>query len=330
MRRGSRRRCEGHTLWAASFDSTGGRWGGGGGFRCGHHRRRRVRTGLRRDGPGRCRPGYRSVRTWSATGAVRSGAVGVVRAPWHDDAMPTIGRASSPSPAPPGALGPRRGRRLRCGRRAARPGRDGPAVAWRAWPRTSVWPTTAGRRASATCGRDGARARPSARSRTPRARRRRSLHLVGGYTGGAPVDGPRSARSLAMLDQHLWSTSTSTQAVDPGHGRARLGPVLALSPPRRRPSRRRSTAPYAVGKAAQEALLRTLAREVAGVGVTVNLVVVKAIDDKGVRVTDPKKAAGPTPTRSRPSSGSSPRMRPRSVTGAPRSRLNGRGPSTAA
>src|SRR5687768_9411399 len=38
------------------------RSGLGGGLRCGHHRRRQVRTGLRRDGPGRCRPGYRRVR----------------------------------------------------------------------------------------------------------------------------------------------------------------------------------------------------------------------------------------------------------------------------
>ena len=42
-------------------------------------------------------------------------------------------------------------------------------------------------------------------------------------------------------------------------------------------------------------LLRTLAREVAAAGVTVNLVIVKAIDEQNLRATDPKKAswAGP-------------------------------------
>ena len=55
------------------------------------------------------------------------------------------------------------------------------------------------------------------------------------------------------------------------------------------------SAPYAVGKAAEEALLRTLARETANSGVTVNLVIVKAIDLKGVRLTDPKKTAWTSP-----------------------------------
>jgi 3-oxoacyl-[acyl-carrier protein] reductase len=73
--------------------------------------------------------------------------------------------------------------------------------------------------------------------------------------------------------------------VDRGWGR-----VIAVSPPvAGEPSAK--MAPYAIGKAAQEVLLRTLAKEVAGAGVTVNLVIVKAIDEHGVRASDPKKAS---------------------------------------
>jgi NAD(P)-dependent dehydrogenase (short-subunit alcohol dehydrogenase family) len=46
-------------------------------------------------------------------------------------------------------------------------------------------------------------------------------------------------------------------------------------------------APYAIGKAAQEALLLTLAREVAGTGVTVNLLQVRKIDTEHARESDP-------------------------------------------
>jgi 3-oxoacyl-[acyl-carrier protein] reductase len=45
---------------------------------------------------------------------------------------------------------------------------------------------------------------------------------------------------------------------------------------------------YAVGKAAQETLLSAVAREVAGSGVTVNVLRVRAIDTSGVRASDPK------------------------------------------
>jgi NAD(P)-dependent dehydrogenase (short-subunit alcohol dehydrogenase family) len=44
---------------------------------------------------------------------------------------------------------------------------------------------------------------------------------------------------------------------------------------------------YAIGKAAQETLFAALASEVAGTGVTANIVRVRAIDTKGVRATDP-------------------------------------------
>lgn len=116
------------------------------------------------------------------------------------------------------------------------------------------------------------------------------VHLVGGYTAGTPIAELDPADMAGMLDQHLWSTLHVTQAVIPGMVERGWGRVLAVSPPvaAEPPAK---FAPYAVGKAAEEVLLRTLAREVAGAGVTVNIVIVKAIDEGGVRATDPKKAS---------------------------------------
>jgi NAD(P)-dependent dehydrogenase (short-subunit alcohol dehydrogenase family) len=52
-----------------------------------------------------------------------------------------------------------------------------------------------------------------------------------------------------------------------------------------------------VGKAAEEALLRTLARELAGTGVTANVVLVRTIDADRERETapSPKNASWTTP-----------------------------------
>lgn len=115
-------------------------------------------------------------------------------------------------------------------------------------------------------------------------------HLVGGYTGGTPVADLDPSDIAGMLDQHLWSTFHVTQAVVAGMVERGWGRVFAVVPPVVADPVAKNGA-YAAGKAAQDALLRTLAREVAGAGVTVNLVVVKAIDENGERATDPKKAS---------------------------------------
>ena len=120
------------------------------------------------------------------------------------------------------------------------------------------------------------------------------LHLVGGYDAGAPVVDTDPADLSKMLDQHLWTTFNVTQATVPGMVERGWGRVMAVSTPTASDPTPKS-APYAVGKAAGEVLLRTLARETANTGVTVNLVVVKAIDVDGVRLTDPKKSSWTSP-----------------------------------
>lgn len=120
------------------------------------------------------------------------------------------------------------------------------------------------------------------------------VHLVGGWSGGTPIAELDPADVGSMLDQHLWTTLNVTQAVVPQMVGRGWGRVLAVtSPVASEPPAK--MAPYVIGKAAEEVLLRTLARETASTGVTVNLVVVKAIDEKGERGSDPKKASWTAP-----------------------------------
>lgn len=120
------------------------------------------------------------------------------------------------------------------------------------------------------------------------------LHLVGGYAGGTRLADLDPGDVADMLEQHLWTTFNVVQAIVPGMVERGWGRVLAVSAPvAAEPSAK--SAPYAIGKAALEALLRTLARETANTGVTVNLVIVRAIDLKGVRLTDEKKTSWTSP-----------------------------------
>ena len=122
------------------------------------------------------------------------------------------------------------------------------------------------------------------------------LHLVGGFVPGAPITELNPEELRFMLDQHLWSTLHMARAVVPGmveRGRGRILAVTSfttVSAPAR-------AAIYATTKAAQETLLRVLAKEVAASGVTVNVVAVRAIDAEHVREREPssKNAAWTTP-----------------------------------
>jgi NAD(P)-dependent dehydrogenase (short-subunit alcohol dehydrogenase family) len=122
------------------------------------------------------------------------------------------------------------------------------------------------------------------------------VHLVGGYHGGESVTDVRDAEMAAMLSQHLWTTLNMVRAVVPRMAAAGWGRIVAVSSPMAT-TPGKGVSPYAVGKAAQEALLGTLAREVAGSGTTVNLVLVRTIDVEHQRDTEPspKNASWTTP-----------------------------------
>ena len=118
------------------------------------------------------------------------------------------------------------------------------------------------------------------------------IHLVGGWAGGTPVTELAAAEIQAMLDQHLWTAFNVTRALVPHLVAAGWGRVLAVSTPVAADPPREQAA-YAIGKAAAAALFGTLAREVAGSGVTVNLVRVRKIDVEHARDADgaPRGAA---------------------------------------
>jgi 3-oxoacyl-[acyl-carrier protein] reductase len=122
------------------------------------------------------------------------------------------------------------------------------------------------------------------------------LHLVGGWTGGTPTVEVSTDDFDAMLAQHLYSMLHMIQATVPGMLERRWGRVMAISSPLASEPGPRGGG-YIAAKAAQEALLRTLARDTAGTGVTANLIMVRTIDAKHERDTapTPKNASWTTP-----------------------------------
>ena len=112
------------------------------------------------------------------------------------------------------------------------------------------------------------------------------LNLVGGWTGGQSLEEVPADAVQNMLDQHLWTTFYLTQAFIPSLKQSPSGRVIVVSSPTAtQPGAK--TAPYAIGKAAQEALMLTLAKELEGSGATANVIQVKAIDTTNRRESDP-------------------------------------------
>ncbi|HSR21898.1 MAG TPA: SDR family oxidoreductase, partial [Anaerolineales bacterium] len=115
------------------------------------------------------------------------------------------------------------------------------------------------------------------------------LHLVGGWSGGRTIEELQAGDIEAMLRQHLWTSVHLAQALVPHMRAAGWGRFLVISSPAAsQPVARR--APYAIGKAAQEALVLTMAQELKGSGVTANAVLVSTIDVAGERKRKPDAA----------------------------------------
>lgn len=122
------------------------------------------------------------------------------------------------------------------------------------------------------------------------------VHVVGGWAGGTAVTETPLDAYASMLDQHFWTTLHLARAVVPHLTAGGWGRVVAISSPvASNPPAGMSA--YAAGKAAQEALLATLAREVAGSGTTVNVLLVRTIDAEHRRDAEPtaKNASWTTP-----------------------------------
>lgn len=121
------------------------------------------------------------------------------------------------------------------------------------------------------------------------------LHLVGGWVGGTAVVDIDPAELRDMLDRHLWTTLYVAQAVVPGMVERGWGRIVAVSSPFATTPGPRG-ASYAVAKAAEETLIRSLAREIAGTRVTANIIVVRTIDTAHERETAPSSKNAPWTT----------------------------------
>jgi NAD(P)-dependent dehydrogenase (short-subunit alcohol dehydrogenase family) len=115
------------------------------------------------------------------------------------------------------------------------------------------------------------------------------IHLVGGWTGGKTLTESSAEDLKFMLDQHAWSSFHLAQAYLPALQKNGWGRIVAVtSPLATQPTAKMG--PYAIGKAAQETLLMTLADELRGTALTANVIQVQAIDVKGTgKGTSPKE-----------------------------------------
>ncbi len=118
------------------------------------------------------------------------------------------------------------------------------------------------------------------------------LHLVGGYKAGTPIVEMNLDDLRSMVDQHLWTTVHVARAFVPKMVENKWGRLAVISTPLAQTPGAKQT-PYAVGKAAQDVLVATLAQELKGTGVTANALQVKSIE---VKPPDPAKPrTGTTP-----------------------------------
>jgi 3-oxoacyl-[acyl-carrier protein] reductase len=122
------------------------------------------------------------------------------------------------------------------------------------------------------------------------------LHLVGGWIGGTRILDLDPADVRSMLDQHLWTTLNVARATAPGMVERGWGRFVAISAPAAAEGAVGQAA-YAIAKAAEESLLRTLGRELAGAGVTTNVLVARTIAEPPAEAPAPgaKKATWATP-----------------------------------
>ncbi len=112
------------------------------------------------------------------------------------------------------------------------------------------------------------------------------LHLVGGWAGGAPIVDSAAADLASMLEQHVWTTWHMLQAFVPYLTASGWGRLLIVSSPAASAPQAKSSV-YAAAKAAEEALLLTLAQEIDGSGVTANIIQVRAVDAEHQRAKAP-------------------------------------------
>jgi len=105
------------------------------------------------------------------------------------------------------------------------------------------------------------------------------IHLVGGWVGGKTIAEAKLDDFKFMLDQHAWTTIHLLRTFSPKLADNGWGRVITVSSPSAVNTPAKSGA-YAVGKAAEETLLFTLANQFKDTDVTANVIQVSYIDVK--------------------------------------------------
>lgn len=112
------------------------------------------------------------------------------------------------------------------------------------------------------------------------------VHLVGGFAGGSSVADSDDATFDRMMDMNLRSAFLMIRAVLPQMQTQGSGRILAIgSKSAAEPSPK--SAVYAASKAALVSLIRSVARESRGHGITANIVLPGTMDTPANRAADP-------------------------------------------
>jgi NAD(P)-dependent dehydrogenase (short-subunit alcohol dehydrogenase family) len=106
------------------------------------------------------------------------------------------------------------------------------------------------------------------------------IHLVGGWTGGKTLSDASPDDLDSMLGQHAWTTFHLFRAFGRHLTANQWGRVIVVSASTLTHPPGKSGA-YVAAKAAQEALVLTLAEELKDFGVTANIIQVRSIDADG-------------------------------------------------
>lgn len=114
------------------------------------------------------------------------------------------------------------------------------------------------------------------------------FNFVGGWLGGEPVWETPTEKLETMIQNHVWSSFFLTKVFSQHFLAQNWGRVAVVSSPSAEETPAKF-APYSVSRAAEEALLKTLANEVKGTGVSVNVVRVRTIDDDHLRLKEPNE-----------------------------------------
>lgn len=121
------------------------------------------------------------------------------------------------------------------------------------------------------------------------------IHTVGGWIGGKALVDVTESELNEMLQQHLWSAFYTARAFIPHMLNNGWGRFVAISSPAATHPPAKGM-PYAVGKAALEAMTLSLAEELKNSGVTANIIQVRFIDvDHRRELDDPARAGWTTP-----------------------------------